>query len=143
MRWAWALTAVMTGALGFAAGRLSIMDDQKIHVLDGPLLLEPDGDDRPHYLLPAGTTLYYDTSMPEGFDRFFVYVNVEGANLPLESPPKPGWKAPLTARPPHRRDLPRLMKSYPLEKDDLRQILDAVGLSKAELRALVEEYEAP
>jgi hypothetical protein len=50
-----------------------------------------------NYYLPEGTVLYFDKSMSEGFDRYHVYVNVEGADWALQPLEKEGLIAPISA----------------------------------------------
>jgi hypothetical protein len=59
------------------------MSTTKIHTLKS-LLRVASPDRTRYYFLPPGTTLYYDDSLSEGLDRFYIYVNVEGITLPLQ-----------------------------------------------------------
>lgn len=48
-------------------------------------------------MLPAGTALYFDKTMPEGFTRYYVYVNIDGAPLDLQPTEKEGLIDPISA----------------------------------------------
>lgn len=68
--------------------------NRKVHTLTKPLRIAT-ANENDHFYLPVGTTLYLDASMDEGFDRYQVYINVQG-NLPLAPTEKPGLIAPLS-----------------------------------------------
>jgi hypothetical protein len=72
------------------------MDRELVFKLKKPLRIATDKADERRYMLPPGTTLYFDKSMPEGFDRFHVYINVEGVSLRLEPLEREGMIAPLS-----------------------------------------------
>lgn len=112
-----------------------------VHKLKVPLMLT-GAPESPHrqYLLPAGTSLYFDQAFPEGFVRYKVYVNVEGVSLDPKPPTEKFWLDPLVAFPVENEQLSKLLKDYPLTKDELREILASDALSKTEIRALLTEY---
>ncbi|WP_426200988.1 hypothetical protein [Pseudomonas sp. TWP3-1] len=71
-----------------------------------PLVIEANNDDDNVYVLPRGTTLYYEKSYPEGFSRYRVYFNHKGviAGDPVRMEPKywgtlidPLWLANIDA----------------------------------------------
>ncbi len=93
-----------------------------------------------HYLLPAGTTLYYDQAFPEGFVRYKIYVNVEGVSLDVAPPTDKFWLDPLAAFPVSKEQLKKLAEDYPITKDELREILASGALSKDEIRNLLEDF---
>jgi hypothetical protein len=72
------------------------MEKQLVYKLKKPLRIATDKADEKRYMLPPGTLLYFDKSMPEGFDRFHVYINVEGVDLELEPIEREGLIAPLS-----------------------------------------------
>ncbi len=117
------------------------MEQRQIHVLKAPLKIATNDQARPYYLLPAGTTLYFDQSMPEGFDRYFLYVNVEGVPLALTRPEPPDMVAPLTAYPLDREELSALLARYPLSRDDLARILHGSSLTRNDLIELLNTYQ--
>lgn len=112
-----------------------------VHKLKEPLMLT-GGPGSPHhqYLLPAGTSLYFDQAFPEGFVRYKVYVNVEGVSLDPKPPTEKFWLDPLVAFPVGKEQFSKLLKDYPLAKDEFREILASGALSKTEIRALLHEY---
>jgi hypothetical protein len=112
----------------------------RVHKLQTPLLLAGAGSPQHHYLLPAGTSLYYDQAFPEGFVRYKVYVNVEGTKLESKEITEKFWLDPLTAFPVGAEQLPKLLRDYPVSKEDLAAILKSGQISKADIRALLEEY---
>lgn len=111
-----------------------------VHKLEFPLLLAGAGSTTHHYLLPQGTSLYYDQAFPEGFVRYKVYVNVEGVKLESREATEKFWLDPLTAFPVDAEQLRKLLRDYPLTKDDLAAILKSSKISKAEIRGLLEEF---
>ncbi len=92
------------------------------------------------YLLPAGTSLYFDQAFPEGFVRYKVYVNVEGVSLDAAPPTEKFWLDPLTAFPVRKEQLGKLLQDYPLTKDELRGILAGGALTKDDIKALLDEF---
>lgn len=110
------------------------------HTLQAPLMFNGAGSASHQYILPEGTTLYYDRTFPEGFTRYKVYFNVEGVKLePRESLEK-FWIDPLTAFPIDQQQLRRLLKEYSLSKAELALILKSSSISKAEIRQLLSEH---
>ncbi|MGQ0599028.1 hypothetical protein [Aquabacterium sp.] len=135
------LNSVLCGALGYVLG--VFMDAQKrpqVHKLKAPLMLAGGATSDHQYLLPAGTSLYFDQAFPEGFVRYKVYVNVEGVSLDVAPPTEKFWLDPLTAFPVGKEQLGKLLKDYPLTKDELRGILASGALSKEDIKALLEEF---
>jgi hypothetical protein len=86
--------AVALSQMGWLRRR--IMEPQLVYRLKNPLHIATDKADERRYMLPPGTLLYFDKSMPEGFDRFHVYINIEGSNLELEPLGREGLVDPLT-----------------------------------------------
>lgn len=129
------------GLVGFKMR--SVMENENIplvHKLKAPLMLA-GGDASDHqYLLPAGTSLYFDQAFPEGFVRYKVYVNVEGVSLDAVQPTDKFWLDPLLAFPVRKEQLGQLLKNYPLTKDELSKILASGALSKDDIKSLLEEY---
>lgn len=111
-----------------------------VHKLQFPLLLAGAGSTHHNYLLPAGTSLYYDQAFPEGFIRYKIYVNVEGVKLESHEATEKFWLDPLTAFPVDAEQLPKLLTNQPLSKDELAAILKSGQISKSDIRALLEEY---
>ncbi|MGY4830244.1 hypothetical protein ACVNIS_16860 [Sphaerotilaceae bacterium SBD11-9] len=111
-----------------------------VHELKFPLVLAGAGPANQTYLLPAGTSLYYDQAFPEGFVRYKVYVNVEGVKLESREATEKFWLNPLTAFPVDAEQLPKLLRDHPISKEDLAAILKSGVISKADIRALLEEY---
>jgi hypothetical protein len=111
-----------------------------VHKLAFPLLLSGSTDSSPNYLLPKGTSLYYDQAYPEGFIRYKIYVNVEGIKLESREATEKFWLDPLTAFPVDAEQLRKLLRDQPLSKDELASILQSGTISKADIRSLLEEY---
>jgi hypothetical protein len=99
-----------------------------------------EGSEGMKYLLPKGTTLYFDQAFPEGFVRYRVYVNVEGVDLPSSTLSDPTRIDPLSAYPIDRGELAHLLKNHPISKADLAAILRSGQLTKEDIRSLLEEY---
>ena len=112
----------------------------KIHTLEFPLLLEGSGEKGRYYLLPKGTTLYFDKSYPEGFVRYKIFVNVDRFPLHSTELADPTEIRPITAFGIDKSDLKRLLSEYPLSKDDLVSILKSGQLSKEEIRETLAEF---
>jgi hypothetical protein len=119
------------------AYRFIDMTDTRIHVLRHPLRIASAARDE-WYLLPAGTTLYYDDSMPEGFDRYRIYLNVEGGDLDLSQVSDRYYIAPLSAYPIEGEDILRLIRSYPVNKEDLIGLLKAKPLTAEDAREIID-----
>jgi hypothetical protein len=70
----------------------------KVHTLKAPLILLSNEHSKDVHLLPAGTTLYFDQSFPEGFTRYKVYINIDRMPLPLRDLADPTEVDPIEAR---------------------------------------------
>jgi hypothetical protein len=114
--------------------------NQRIHVLTQPLMMDGSAEAGHNYLLPAGTTLYFDKAFPEGFISYRIYVNVEGIDLPSEILADPTEIRPISAYPVDKSALIKLLKEYPITKNELAAILKSSYLSKEEIRELLKEY---
>jgi hypothetical protein len=111
-----------------------------VHKLQAPLLFNGAGAAEHQYVLPAGTSLYFDQAFPEGFVRYKVYFNVEGTRLESHEATDKFWLDPLTAFPPDEGEMKKLLAGYPLSKHELAAILKSSYLSKEEIRELLLEY---
>ena len=131
-------TAALVGAGGLAIWRAQKMT--KIHTLVAPLLIAAQDSSKNLHLLPKGTTLYFDRAFSEGFTSYKVYVNVDRMPLQLEELADPTEVRPIEAFAPTAADLRKLLKDYPLTRDDLVSILKSTKLDKQELRSILAEY---
>ena len=114
----------------------SNMLNKKVHVLQHPLRVASENQNQ-YYMLPKGTTLYYDDSLPEGADRFYVYINIEGSPLELKNLERSDLIIPLTAYPFEDKDIVNLVKDYPVNKKDLSKILNSEFLSKDDAQEII------
>lgn len=133
--------AALSGLVGFKLE--SFMEEKNpplVHKLKSPMMLAGGEANDHQYLLPAGTSLYFDQAFPEGFVRYKVYVNVEGVSLDVAQPKDKFWLDPLIAFPVKKEQLGKLLKDYPLTKDELRGILASGALSKDDIKSLLDEY---
>ncbi len=138
-----AVAIVMTATATACVTWLYTIKDSKmprVHKLQQPLMLAGAGSDGERYLLPSGTSLYYDQAYPEGFVRYKVYINVEGVRLDSQESNEQFWLDPLTAYPVDAESLGKLLRNYPLSKADLAAILKSSSVSKDEIRQLLIEY---
>jgi hypothetical protein len=109
--------------------------------LEQPLLIEAEGEAGNFHVLPAGTPMYKDASLPEGHTRYIVYVNVKGgpALQKVESDEAqlidPVWGYPV--RP---EDVPAPVAETPVSKDELVRILKARKMTREELAQIVREW---
>lgn len=115
--------------------------DKKVHILSEPLRIASANVNQ-YYLLPAGTTLYYDKSLDEGPDRFYVYINVEGPRRKLEDLRRPDLIAPLTAHPLEQEDIVNAITKYPINKGDLVKLLNAKPLTRHEAQEIIDELQS-
>lgn len=111
-----------------------------VHKLQAPLLFNGANATEHQYILPAGTSLYFDQAFPEGFVRYKVYFNVEGIRLESQETTDKFWLDPLTAFPPNEEEIKKMLKAYPLGKNELAAILKSSYLTKEEIRELLLEY---
>lgn len=70
----------------------------KVHTLTQPLIILISEVSASLHHLPAGATLYFDKSFPEGFTRYKVYVNVDRLPLTLRELSNATEIDPLEAR---------------------------------------------
>lgn len=135
------VVAVLAGAT-IALGIERVYGDwpPPTHRLEQPLIIG-GGPGQTAALLPAGTSLYFDQAFPEGFVRYKVYVNVEGVRLESHESQEKFWLSPLSARPVDGEQLRKLLRDYPLSRDDLAAILEHSPVTREEIRELLAEYE--
>lgn len=93
-------------------------------------------------LLPVGTTLYYDTSFPEGFSRYKIYVNINRMSLELETLRDPTMIDPVDAIAFSQGALLKLLRNHPLTRKDLDTILSTDYLTKDEIKEVLSEFVA-
>jgi hypothetical protein len=115
--------------------------EQEIHILQQPLRIASENNDY-YYFLPKGTSLYFDMSLAEGFDRYFVYINVEETNFelsklkPAKATEQQNIISPLTAYPLENSDDINIIKQFSLDKNNIKRILDAGFLSTDDALAI-------
>lgn len=114
---------------------------EKIHTLKQPLLFTSE-DNAGYHLIPAGTTLYYEHSMPEGFSTYRIYINIEGVDLPLEENKPFGAIKPASALSIDKNQLMSLLKDVQLKYSDLEKILDNGNFSSAEKEEVLKSLKA-
>lgn len=106
-----------------------------------PLLIEGSNGDDNAYVLPLGTTLYYDQSYPEGFSRYWVYFNHKGVIAGDEVPMKPEYRGslidPLWLSNVDADTLKEMFKRFPLSKHDIAAAIKANALSKDDLADII------
>jgi hypothetical protein len=114
----------------------------KVHVLEFPLLLSGKADSNTFSLLPAGTVMYYEKSLPEGFSRYRVYINTEKTlnDLQLQTLEDTTMIDPIWADSVQKEDLSKLIADYPITKDELQKILKSPHLTKEEIREVLNDY---
>lgn len=133
--------ALVSAALSAAAFYLwSYSRMTKVHRLDYPLILSSDSSGGGYHLLPKGTVLYYERSYPEGFSRYRIYVNIDRMPLELTTLNDPTLIEPIEAVAPDKESLKKLLRDYPLTKDDLQAILKSGRLSQGEIREVFDEF---
>jgi hypothetical protein len=91
-----------------------------------------------YYLLPSGTTLYYDGSLPEGVVRYRIYVNVEGVQHELQPVADPETISPATLYPVGKDDLISLLNAVKLDKDDVKAILSNGQFSDSDKKEIAD-----
>lgn len=84
--------------------------------------------------------MYLDQTYPEGFTRYIIYINVDRFPLPTEMLSDPTAIRPLTAYPMEKADLRQLLDRNPVTKQELAAILQSDQLTKEEVRELLSEY---
>jgi hypothetical protein len=137
-----AVTLINVGALFFVVStgliRSRSMDMVKTRE---PLMIAGRGDDENYYVLPRGTTLYYDQSYPEGFSRYMVYFNHQGVIAGEEVPMKPEYGGtlidPLWLTNVDADTLKEIFKRFPLSKKDVAEAIKANEITKDDLADII------
>ena len=107
-----------------------------VHIVESPLQIATN-DPSERFVIPAGTTLHYIDSFPEGFQRYIVYVNIEGPPLTLHEVERDNFIAPVSAYPTSKEEKARWTNG-PVNEEYIRALLSSSGLSVDELIELVE-----
>lgn len=132
------LAGTITASLIFYGHLVWNPNMEKIHRLTTPLQLSTE--QASNGLLPTGTTLYYDTSFPEGFSRYKIYVNIDRMPRELETLQDPTVIDPIDATAFSQGALLKLLRNHPLTKDDIRAIINSGYLSKDEIKEILSEF---
>ncbi len=135
-------TLINVGTLIFVVSnglmRTHSMDMVKIRE---PLLIAGRSGDENYYVLPRGTTLYYDQSYPEGFSRYMVYFNHQGIIAGDEVPMKPEYGGtlidPLWLTNVDADTLKEIFKRFPLSKKDIAEAIKANEITKDDLADII------
>ena len=99
------------------------------HVLQEPLVVRSGVAGATPGVLPPGTRLQYDKTFPEGFDRYHVFVNVQGSDWELEETNPPTLVDPLSAFTASGSSqvapeaVKRLLKGLGVDRDTLERVL--------------------
>lgn len=112
----------------------------KVHKLESPLLLSSDSSSKNMHMLPKGTVLYFDRAYPEGFTRYKVYINIDRMPLALTEQTDPTSIDPIDAIAPDKEILKKLLKDYPLTKEDLTAILKSSAMPKEEIKEILTDF---
>jgi hypothetical protein len=132
------IIAFVAGALGFLLfdTRALNMMTKTAYTTKEPMLIA--GAQTHYSILPAGTVLYFDRAWPEGHQTYHVYFHFKGDFK--AGPADANMISPLWLRTVDPEELPKLLKDYPVTKDDLVEILKARKITKAELVQIVREW---
>lgn len=114
----------------------------KVHVTESPLMLSSSEVHSTYTLLPAGTTLYFDKAMPEGFTRYKVYINLEKSlnDLKLSPLKDPTLIDPIWADALQKEDLKRIIATYPITRSELSRMLNSPYLSKSDIEEVLKDH---
>jgi hypothetical protein len=112
----------------------------KITTLKAPMVLVSNEPTKNLHLLPAGTTLYFDQSYPEGFTRYKVYINIDRMPLPLRDLADPTEIDPIEARALSKSELAKALREYPLTRGDLEGILQSTHMTTQEIEEVFHEF---
>jgi len=132
------LLAGAVAGMALTHQRETIMDKRFAFRLKEPLLIST-GSQQPYYLLPANTVLYHQESFAEGHARYAIEV-IYQANFDGERLKEGEFADPLSLFSMEPEDAGKLLKDYPLSKDDLVRILKARQVTRAELEQMVLEW---
>src|SRR3954462_10550820 len=102
------------------------------HVLSAPMVVHSGEPGTAPGLLPAGTSMRWTGSLPEGIDRYTVVVNVGRTPLPLEPLPRRDLVEPISAIGPADQD-----GGPVLGPEELLELLRALGVGRADLERLL------
>jgi hypothetical protein len=143
------MTRVTTFLFGLASGvaifalSLYVWNSNKmtkVHTLKQPLLVSSNAAGKALHILPVGSTLYLDRSVPEGFTRYKIYVNVDRMPLTLRELADPNEIDPLEARGFDKPALMQALRDYPLSRQELAAILQSPQLTKQEIQEVFNQY---
>jgi hypothetical protein len=119
-----------------AKGNKAVSSHHQRHVLTEPMVVHSNSPNTAPGLLPAGTSLQYVGSLPEGIDRYHVIVNVEGHPLTLEDAPRPVMVDPITA-------LSRTVSNEPpLGPEELYRLLRALDVRRTDLELMLLRWSS-
>ncbi|MFL6674546.1 MAG: hypothetical protein ACJ8LG_14790 [Massilia sp.] len=112
----------------------------KVTTLEAPMVLVSNEPTKNLHLLPAGTTLYFDQSYPEGFTRYKVYINIDRMPLPLRDLADATEIDPIEARALSKSELAKALRDYPLTRGDLEGILQSTHMTTQEIEEVFNEF---
>jgi hypothetical protein len=138
-----AITLVLCAIIFFIFGLLTSesgvihMRARKAFAIEEPLLIEGEVQNS-YSILPVGTVLYLDKSWPEGHDTYHMYFHFKGdfkarpANIDVI--------APLWLRTVDSNELGKLVKDYPVTRDELTALLKAKRVTKQDLVQILHDW---
>jgi hypothetical protein len=132
------LISILSGIAGFLiadTGALN-MTSKPAYSIKEPLLIA--GEQKYYSILPEGAVLYFDRAWPEGHQTYHVYFHFKGDFK--AAPADASMISPLWLRTVEPEELPKLLKDYPITKDQLVGILKARKITKSELIQIVREW---
>lgn len=128
--------AAMTAAITYQGAKE--MDKEFAFRLKEPALIATQSGQQ-HYLLPADTVLFHQTSFAEGHSLYAIEVMLSGP-LQHERLKQGEFAEPLLLYNVETEDVKKLLNEYPLSKEDLVSILKARQITREELEQIVLEW---
>lgn len=106
-----------------------------------PMLIGGKDGDENYYVLPMGTTVYYEKSFSEGFSRYMVYFNHSGPIVGDEVPMEPKYQGslvdPLWLSDIDADTLKEIFKRFPLSKKDIAAAIKSNEITKDDLADII------
>jgi hypothetical protein len=132
------LIIILSSTSGFLISNTRVLNakTKTAYIIREPLLIA--GEQKYYSILPAGTVLYFDRAWQEGHQTYHAYFHFKGDFK--ADPTDANIISPLWLRTVDPEELPKLLKDYPITKDELVVILKARKITKAELAQIIRDW---
>jgi hypothetical protein len=114
------------------------MFQKKIHIVKQPFRIAASKGNHYYLFPPPETMLYFDKSLPDGTDRYYVYIDIKGLPDDFQDLHGKHEIKSLRAYPIAAVDISKMRDGYPVNEEELLKILNTHRMTKAEAQEVID-----